>query len=42
MTAHFTTLNAVLGVIGSVGLLATLVVSLYAFNRNKTGDGKYQ
>ena len=38
----WTTQDAVIAVIGSMGILATGVVLLYSFRRNKTGDGRWQ
>ena len=38
----WTTNDALIAVIGSLGIIATGVVLLYSFRRNKTGDGKYQ
>ena len=32
----------ILAIIGMTGLLATATVLTYSFNRNKTGNGKYQ
>jgi hypothetical protein len=34
--------SLLLAVIGSVGILTTLVVTLYSFRRNRTSNGRYQ
>ena len=39
---QFTTIDAVVAVIGSIGVLASAVVLSYAFGRNRTGKGDWQ
>ena len=34
--------DIVLAVIGSVGILTTVVVPVYAYLRNRNGNGRYQ
>jgi len=33
--------NIILATVGMIGLLSTLTVVIYSFQRNHTGDGKY-
>ena len=39
---YFSTQDAIVAVIGSVGIIASVVIMTYSFTRNKTGDGRYQ
>jgi len=39
---HYTSTDAVIGVIGSIGVLSAAVVLFYGFRRNRTGKGDYQ
>ena len=39
---EWTSQDAVIAVIGSIGIIATGVVLLYGFRRNRTGKGNYQ
>jgi len=32
----------ILAIIGMMGLLSTLVVAVYSFRRNRSGNGRYQ
>ena len=42
MTIDWTSGNIILAIIGIVGLLSTATVLTYSFNRNRTGNGRYQ
>ena len=39
---HYTTTDAIIGVIGGIGVIAAAVTLGYAFVRNRTSDGRYQ
>ena len=38
----WTTQDAIVAVIGSLGVISTAVVLLYSFRRNRTGNGRWQ
>ena len=42
MIVNWSQSNIILAIVGMIGLLSTLTVVTYSFQRNHTGDGKYQ
>ena len=37
----YTSQDAVIGVIGSIGVIAAAIVLIYSFGRNQMGTGRY-